>query len=180
VLSLQKLQEKTMESIPLHPAVVHFAIVLPIVALALELLYRFSKNETYSKLSLYTMGVAVAALAVAMVTGGQSGPEVYPYLIPDGQAELREHKQLGQILVGASALLFVIKLASLKWSKNLLELVFVAGLLVLVGANLKQGKDGGELTYEYGAGVMHDHTKCTQYFDCEDFEEDEDEDEDDD
>jgi uncharacterized membrane protein len=167
-----------MEAIPLHPAVVHFAIVLPIVVLVFELTYRITRNEAYNKLSISFMAVTVLALVGAMVTGGQSGPEVYPYLIPDGQAELREHKQLGQILAAASALLFLIKLGTLKANRGLYEFLFIIGLLAFVATNLQQGKDGGELTYEYGAGVMHDKAKCTQYFDCEDFDED-DEDEDD-
>ncbi len=37
----------------LHPLIVHFAIVLPLVALVLSLIYLYKRDETMSKLSSY-------------------------------------------------------------------------------------------------------------------------------
>ena len=68
-------------------------------------------------------------------------------------SELKEHKLLGIYLVYATAVLFVFKLLHAFIKKGAMTTFFILLLLVFIGANFKQGKDGGELVYEYGANV---------------------------
>ena len=58
----------------LHPASVHFAIVLPLIASVFGLIYLFVKTETASKLYARSTLVATLAMIAAWYTGSQAGP----------------------------------------------------------------------------------------------------------
>ncbi len=137
----------------LHPATAHFAIVLPIVASVFGLIYLFTRSEGMSKISSRVMLFAALGVIAAWYTGSQAGPDAYPLLSDEGQRELLEHKALGLYLAIAFGIIALIKLVGCKLSKFVVEAVAIVLLLGATAAVLNQGKDGGELTYEYGAGV---------------------------
>lgn len=137
----------------LHPPVVHFAVALPVVAALFGLVYLFQRGEGMSKLSTRLLVVAAVAVIAAWFTGSQGGPDVYPLLSEAGQGELKEHKQLGTYLAIAFGVIAVIKFAGC-WLKNFAaEALAVLLLLGATAAIFAQGKEGGELVYEHGAGV---------------------------
>ena len=143
-------------SIPLHPAIVHFAIVLPILVLVFQGLFLFTKEVTYSKISFVLAIVTALFLIGAWYSGGilqDAKGSIYPLLSEHGKKELGEHANLGLILAISMSVLAILKVLATKLQKQILEVVFLIGLVVFIGANLKQGKDGGELVYENGAGV---------------------------
>jgi len=82
----------------IHPASVHFAMVLPVVAAAFGLIYLVGKNEMMSKIAARTTLVAAIAMIVAWYTGSKAGPEIFDYLSKAGKEELLEHKALGLYL----------------------------------------------------------------------------------
>jgi len=137
----------------LHPAAAHFAIVLPVVASVFGLIYMTTRTEGMSKI--YSRVLVFAALAViaAWYTGSQAGPDVYPLLSEEGQEELIEHKTLGLYLAIAFGVIALVQYVSYKMKKFHFEALALILLLATTGAVFIQGKDGGELTYEYGAGV---------------------------
>jgi len=137
----------------LHPATAHFAIVLPIVASVFGLIYLFTRSEGMSKISSRVLLFAALGVIAAWYTGSQAGPDVYPLLSDEGQHELLEHKSLGLYLAIGMAVIAVIKIIGCRLNKFALEAVAIVLLLGATGATLLQGKHGGELTYEYGAGV---------------------------
>ncbi len=137
----------------LHPATAHFAIVLPIVASVFGLIYLFTRSEGMSKISSRVMLFAALGVIAAWYTGSQAGPDAYPLLSDEGQHELLEHKALGLYLAIAFGIIALIKLVGCKLNKFVVEAVAIVLLLGATAAVLNQGKDGGELTYEYGAGV---------------------------
>ncbi len=137
----------------LHPATAHFAIVLPIVASVFGLIYLFTRSEGMSKISSRVMLFAALGVIAAWYTGSQAGPDAYPLLSDEGQRELLEHKALGLYLAIAFGIIALIKLVGCKLNKFVVEAVAIVLLLGATAAVLNQGKDGGELTYEYGAGV---------------------------
>lgn len=137
----------------LHPAAAHFAIVLPVVASVFGLIYMATRTEGMSKI--YSRVLVFAALAViaAWYTGSQAGPDAYPLLSEEGQEELIEHKTLGLYLAIAFGVIALVQYVSCKMKKFHFEALALILLLAATGAVFVQGKDGGELTYEYGAGV---------------------------
>ena len=136
-----------------HTAAVHVAVVLPVVASVFGLIYMATRSEGMSKI--YSRLLVFAALGViaAWYTGSQAGPDVYPFLSEEGQHELIEHKTLGLYLAIAFGVIALIQFAGCQMKKFQLEAVALILLLAATGTVFVQGKDGGELTYEYGAGV---------------------------
>lgn len=137
----------------LHPATAHFAIVLPVVASVFGVIYLITRSEGMSKISTRTLVFAALGVIAAWYTGSQAGPDAYPLLSSEGQHELIEHKTLGVYLAVAFAVIALIKFAACKMNKFGLEIVAVVLLLGATAMVFVQGKHGGELTYEYGAGV---------------------------
>ncbi len=147
----------------LHPATAHFAIVLPVVASVLSLIYLFTRSEGMSKISSRATVVAALAMIATWYTGNQAGPEIYDYLSSEGQHELLEHKELGLYLAIALSLVAVLKFAGCMLKRFALEAVAVVLLLAVTATTFAQGKDGGEIVYEYGmpfkAYMMSDSLK---------------------
>lgn len=137
----------------MHPPIDHFAIALPIVILLIEIINLFVKKRAISVLSLFLIVVAVVAVFSAYLTGSVDGKEAYPLLSETGQSELKEHKLLGTYLVFFASAVVFLKLLSMILSKGLVKAFYFLVLILFIAAILKQGKDGGELVYEFGANV---------------------------
>lgn len=159
----------------IHPAIVHFAMVLPVVASVFGLIYLFKRDEATSKLSSRAIVVAALAMIAAWYTGDQAGPAIYDYLSEAGQHELREHKELGLYLAIAMGVIAIIKFIGCKMKNFGIEALAV---ILLFGATLvtfAQGKDGGEIVYNHGmpfkAYMIQDSLKDAQN-DAEEAEDD--------
>ena len=135
----------------LHPALVHFAIAIPVIVLLLEFINLFFKKRALSVFSLFLIAVVVIMMATAYFTGSTDGKEAYSALATAGQAELKEHKLLGAYLLYGSIALLVIKLIFMLFSNIIARLFFLLILIGFTAVTLKQGHDGGELVYKYGA-----------------------------
>ncbi|MFT7878813.1 MAG: DUF2231 domain-containing protein [Sulfurimonas sp.] len=151
----------------LHPPVDHFAIALPIVILLIEFINLFIKKRAFSVLSLFLVIAMVIVAIGAYLTGSVDGKEAYPLLNEMGQSELKEHKLLGTYVMLASGIVLLFKLASMLSSNGLVKAFYVLVLAVFVAVVLKQGKEGGELVYEYGANVEMVSTLDDERFDLE-------------
>ena len=152
-ISLPKIDLPFDIPVLLHPPVDHFAIALPIVILLIEVVNLFANRRALSVLSLFMILLAVLAAVAAYFTGGVDGKEAYPLLSEAGQAELKEHKLLGTYIMLASGVVLLFKLLSMMISKGLVKAFYFLILILFVAGILKQGKDGGELVYEFGANV---------------------------
>ena len=134
----------------LHPATAHFAMVLPVVASALSLAYLINKKEIFAKLSSLAIFFAALAMVGVWYTGSQAGPQIYDYLSEAGQHELIEHKTLGLYLAISMGLIFILKAYGCRSKRFFIEAI---AIVLLFGATITtfiQGKDGGEIVYNYG------------------------------
>ena len=160
----------------LHPATVHFAMVLPVVASVFGLIYLFKRDESMSKISSRATLIAALAMIGVWYTGNQAGPQIYDYLSEAGKHELMEHKELGLYLAIAMGIIAVIKIAGCKMRNFAIEALAVVLLLEATAVTFAQGKDGGEIVYNYGmpfkAYMIEDSLKDA-YNDAEEAEEDE-------
>ena len=134
----------------LHPATVHFAIVLPLVASVFGIIYLFKKTESMSKISSRITLIAALAMIGVWYTGTHAGPLIYDYLSPAGQHELKEHKALGTYLAISMGVIALLKLTGCKIKKFALEAFAIILLLIATATTFLQGKDGGEIVYNYG------------------------------
>ena len=142
-------------TIPLlaHPPLVHFAVAIPVIALVLEIVNLFIRRKCVGVTSAFLLLLAAGVYVAAFFTGKQDGSEAYALLDAAGKAELKEHKLLGIYLVYGIGLVFILKLIFASFSSRIAKLLFVLVLATFVGFVLKQGKDGGELVYKFGANV---------------------------
>lgn len=150
-----------------HPPVDHFAIALPIVVLVIEFINLFAKRRSLSVLSLFFVITMIIAVTAAYFTGSVDGKEAYPLLNEAGQAELKGHKLLGTYLMLASGVVLLFKLGAMLASRGLVKAFYLLVLVIFVAGILKQGKDGGEIVYEFGANVEMVKTLDDEKFDLE-------------
>jgi uncharacterized membrane protein len=135
----------------LHPAVVHFVVAIPVVIILLEIINLFFKKRALSVFSLFLITLVALFMVSAYLSGGVDGKEAYSLLTSEGQAELKEHKLMGAYLVYGALAMVVLKLLFMAFSKVVARLFFILILIGFTVAILKQGKEGGELVYKYGA-----------------------------
>jgi len=134
----------------IHPATAHFAMVLPVVASVLGVVYLLSREEIMSKIAARATLAAALAMIAAWYTGTQAGPEIYNFLSESGKEELLEHKELGTYLAIAMGIIAFIQIAGCRMRKFGLELLAIVLLIGAMATTFKQGKDGGEIVYNYG------------------------------
>ena len=142
-----------METLLLHPPLVHFAIVLPIMALIFQIAYSVSNNYLYSQWATRILVIAALFILSAWYTGGLEGQDVYPLLSEEGQATLKQHKEVGFYLMIGIIALAVLKFVACKSRNVILETVILVGLLVSSSVLAYQGFIGGDVVYKYGGGV---------------------------
>lgn len=134
----------------LHPATVHFAMVLPLVAAGFGVAHLFNKSEIMSKLTARLTVIAAIAMIGVWYTGSQAGPQIYQYLSEAGKHELIEHKNLGLYLAIAMAVIAVLQFVGCKMKKFAIQALATLLLVVTTGVTFLQGKHGGEIVYEHG------------------------------
>jgi len=134
----------------LHPATVHFAMVLPVVAAVFGLIYLVTKSEGMSKISSRITLIAAIAMGIAWYTGSQAGPVIYDYLSEAGQKTLIDHKNLGFYLAIALGIIALIKIIGCKMRNFAIEAFAIVLLLGATAVTLAQGKLGGEIVYNHG------------------------------
>jgi uncharacterized membrane protein len=137
----------------MHPAIVHFAIAIPVVIFLLEIYNLAAKRRTISAFSLFLLIIVTVAMFGAYLTGSVDGKATWDLLSTDAQGDLKAHKLLGMYLVYASAGLVIFKLLIMLIGKTLGRVFFIFILGTFIAVTLFQGKEGGELVYEYGANI---------------------------
>ncbi len=137
----------------MHPAIVHFAIAIPILVLILELFNLIFKRRVLniiSSLLLLTLSVIYLAL---YVTGKTDGSEAFALFSDEAKSAFKAHVQVGTYLVYTSILLIVFKVLALLFRKPFFKVLYLLIIIGFIAVNLQQGKGGGELVYIHGANV---------------------------
>ena len=137
----------------LHPVTVHFAVVLPLVILILELINLITKRKsltiTVYILFVLLIGVYVSAYATGVIDGKNGGL----LLSDEGLEHLKAHKLLGIYLLYLSGLPILLKLLTLAVKKPWAKIVYLVSFVAVIALTVYQAKEGGELVYEYGLNV---------------------------
>jgi len=151
----------------MHPPVVHFVIAIPVIVLLLEIVNLLVKKRAIGVASFFLLVLAVVASVAAYLTGATDGKEAFDALTQAGQADLKAHKLLGSYLMMASVAVLVFKLISAMIQKGMVKGLYLLILVLFVAGILKQGKEGGELVYKYGASVEKIADMKSEIFDLQ-------------
>ncbi len=156
----------------IHPPLVHFAIVLPIVVLLLEIYNLFVRRRSISVFSFLLLLVMIAVFVGAWITGKNDGTEAFDMLSDDGKALLKAHKLIGTYLVYGSGILLLFKIFAMSFKGWKSTFLYILLLIGFVGGTLYQGKEGGELVFEQGANNAKVQSLSEQISDLKDDMED--------
>ncbi len=151
-----------------HPPLVHFAIVLPLIILVLEIINSFAKKKTLSAINIGMLFMVMIIMIGAFFTGKADGTEAFDLLSKAGKETLGEHKLIGAYLLYFSIALFIIKIISASIKKAWLRAIYILLLTGFVAFTFYQGKEGGELVFKHGASVEALATAEESIFDLKD------------
>ncbi len=152
----------------IHPLITHFAIVLPIFILLLELINLIMRRKGLTATAFVFFTLLIVIFVAAFATGKTDAKEAFDMLTATGQENLKEHKLIGIYLMLSTVILVFAKLFSMALKTWWMKLIYLLILTGFVAAVLYQGKEGGELVYENGANVHRVKILEDKIFDLED------------
>lgn len=138
----------------LHPPLVHFAVVIPILVLLFEIVNIFLNSKSLKIITSSLLFLTIIILFGAYLAGTTDGKAAIDSGNFNALSELKEHKLLGMYLFYGSIGVFIFKLLSLVINKTGFRIFYVLILLGFITGIVHQGKEGGELVYKYGANVQ--------------------------
>ncbi|MFZ4776689.1 MAG: DUF2231 domain-containing protein [Terrimicrobiaceae bacterium] len=142
---------------PLHPAIVHFPIVLLLLGAPLAILAVFLRKWHLPVLAAIVLSLGAAGAFVATWTGGNDA-EMAGELAGNGEQTLDEHEEWGERTrnAGIVAALLAITSAALIRKPVAGSVVGAVAAVAAVAAAFsvaQAGHYGGQVVYKYGAGV---------------------------
>ncbi len=134
---------------PLHPAIVHFPIVLMCIIFVFELLALITKNIFYTKLAQYFLIATLAGIGAAILSGGW---EEGAYKLSETLEEaVTNHENLAYLSAWYLGLLLVWRMLRKPTQMFLWETyAFLFALLAGIALVFFTGHNGGVLVYELG------------------------------
>jgi uncharacterized membrane protein len=149
-----------MNTVPLHPALVHvplgLAFVLPVVAAGIAFALWKGLLPRRSWLVLVALqAVLVAGAAVALKTGEQEEDRVERVV---GEAVIHAHEEAAEVFLWVAAVVLAASAAVLVLPASLATpgaFAVLAGTLVVTALAVRTGKAGGELVYRHGAASAY-------------------------
>lgn len=144
---------------PLHPAVVHFPVVLAFLlpAMALGTLWAIRRGARARRAWALPLSFAVALAASAWlaVETGEGQDERVEKVV--AEQPLSTHEDMAETFMAASMVLAVVAAAGLLGGipGHAARLVTAAGSLMLLAGAARVGHSGGELVYKYGAASAY-------------------------
>jgi len=144
---------------PLHPAIVHFPIVLsvllPVAAIVAFIAIRRGAHARW----IWAVPLAFAAALtlsgwVSLETGENEEDTVESVV---AESAIHDHEEAAELFMVLSGVLLAI--ATVGMASGTLgtaaRAVTIAGSLIVLGAGVQVGKLGGELVYEHGAASVY-------------------------
>ncbi len=149
-----------MEITQVHPMMVHFPIVLLLLALGLYSYLLVTKKDLAARsyLSYTAAAMLVGGVASAIVAAG-FGDVALDAAIDKGfpEANLEEHEELAGTTIAIFSVLAVVMLGAM-WKKvnvsGIKAVVFVLAIVAGTGMLLNTAYHGGELVYKDGVNVQ--------------------------
>ncbi len=140
----------------MHPAIVHFAVALPVVILLLEIINLAARRKSIGAISFVLLVLMAVVYLGAYLTGSIDANKAKDLISPDTKTLLDAHKNGGIWLVYGTALILLLKLISAGVKKFPARIVFLAALGVFFWGTTGVVQKGCALTYKHGVNVHKD------------------------
>lgn len=144
---------------PLHPALIHFPLVLglllPVIAVATLWAIRRGAGAARAWSIMVAAAVALAAGSWVAVETGEREEERVERVVPAGALE--RHEEAGERSLLLSGLLAALTATGLLGGRvgRTARLGATIGALALAGAAVQVGHSGGDLVYRHGAASVY-------------------------
>jgi uncharacterized membrane protein len=139
----------------MHPAIVHFAVALPVVILLIELINLAARRKSIGAIS-FVLIVLMAVVYLGAYLTGTVDAEAAKGLGTEAKSVLDGHKNGGIWLVYASLVVLLFKLISSGVGKFPVRIVFLVVLGLFFWGATGVVKKGCALTYKHGVNVKRD------------------------
>ncbi|GAB4251050.1 MAG: hypothetical protein OHK005_18150 [Candidatus Methylacidiphilales bacterium] len=142
---------------PLHPAIVHFPIVLILIGAALALAAVFLRRWNLPTIAAVCLSLGAFGSLAATLTGEQE-EEMVGELVPAAERMLDEHEEWAELTRNLAIVAAVISIAAALMGRFPFVARMsgaVAALVALAAAFAvaQTGHHGGQLVYRFGVGV---------------------------
>ena len=142
---------------PLHPAVVHFPIVLLLLGAPLAAVAVFFRGHHLPLLAAIVLLLGAGGAVVATVTG-ESDAEMAGELAENGESILEEHEEWGERARNFGLIAAVLAIASAPLVRQpaagrIVGSVAAAAAIAAALAVAQAGHYGGQVVYKFGVGV---------------------------
>jgi uncharacterized membrane protein len=143
---------------PLHPAIVHFPIVLILLGTLLSLLTIFTRRGALPQFAAVILILAAGAAQLAVNTGGDQADDVIRRM-PEAKPLVLIHAEWGErmrTVAVIAAISAVVALAFYRARKFRRVLAFIT-TMIAVGAcycAFEAAKHGGAMVYHHGVGIQ--------------------------
>jgi len=144
---------------PLHPAVVHFPIVLvvllPIVAVTALVVIRRGADARRAWLPVVAFAMALSLSAWVAVETGENEEEAVEEAV--SESAIHEHEEAAELFLPLTLVAMLLTGAGLLSGRagDIARPAAALGAILLVVAGYRVGHSGGELVYEHGAAQAY-------------------------
>jgi uncharacterized membrane protein len=142
---------------PIHPAIVHFPIVLVFLGTLISILTIFTRRGALPQFTAFILILAAGAAQLAVITGGDQADDVVQRM-PESRPLIYHHAEWGErtrtvaVVAACSA---VVALAFYKARTFRRVMAFVT-TIIAAGASycaLEAAERGAEMVYHHGVGI---------------------------
>jgi uncharacterized membrane protein len=136
---------------PLHPALVHFPIVLIITVLVFHILYLLFPNIISAKITLIQLAMGIIGAFISAWSGENALQDVQPFTSSDILGIVEQHEFWANLTIWGGLIVLIsgtylrLKFENLRWIDN----IMVARLIMLTIFVIKTAFLGAELVYTY-------------------------------
>jgi uncharacterized membrane protein len=143
---------------PLHPAVVHFPIVLIFLGTLISILSIFTRRGALPQLAAAMLILAAGSAQFAVITGGDQADDVIQRM-PNARPLVRDHAEWGERMRTVAVIAAVVAVVALAFYRvrgfrRILALVTAVIAAAACYCAVEAAQHGGAMVYHHGVGVQ--------------------------
>jgi uncharacterized membrane protein len=143
---------------PLHPAVVHFPIVLIFLGTLVSVLAIFTRRGALPQFTAVILILAAASAQFAVSTGGDEADDVIQRM-PDARPLVHDHAEWGERTRTAAVFAAIVAIVAvafyrMRGFRRILALVTTLIAAAACFCALEAAQHGGAMVYRHGVGVV--------------------------